>query len=131
MKKLLSTILMTLVATAAFAGPIDGKWKAELQGMQRKGKQEGKGPVTAVLNLKSDGAVLTGTVSMGGGKRGKSVDIKDGKLDGDKFSFVIVRTTKKGEVNVAWAGTVSGDEMKGTQSLKGGKRSVEFTAKRQ
>jgi len=130
MKKLLSLIAMGLLASSLYAG-IDGKWRAELQAPQGKAKPEGKRTLTTTFDLKADGNALTGKVTASGGKRRRSFEIQNGKVEGDKFSFTTLIQTKKGETKLIWEGTVSGDELKGTRSRVGGKRGQDFTAKRQ
>lgn len=113
-------------ALALMSANIDGKWAAEVE-------QRGKGGETkkqqVVLTLKSNGSDLTGTV--GAGKRGKGMEIQNGKIEGDKFSFQTVAKTQKGENKMNWTGTVSGDELKGERSREGARRGISFTAKRQ
>jgi len=111
-----------LLTVSAWASTIDGKWKTEIQGKN--------GTLTTVLDLKSDGNTLTGSVTNSGGKRAHTVAISDGKLDGDKFSFVVVQKGKNGEMRIQWQGSVSGDQLKGTRSREGG-HGREFVATRQ
>jgi hypothetical protein len=122
-------ILFCLAVGLAAAASIDGAWTSE---MKMRGGKKGGGQertVTVTMNLKSDGNVLSGTVSGGGKKRG-SAQIQDGKIEGNQFSFTTVRTTKKGEQKQIWRGTIDGDTLRGTRSRPGGKRGQPFTAKR-
>jgi hypothetical protein len=50
---------------------------------------------------------------------GKSFDISDGKIDGDKFSFKVVIETKQGDKTAVYEGTVEGDHLKGTTKFRG------------
>src|SRR6185295_3125102 len=78
--RIFSTILLSAaLAVSAFAADISGKWKAttEFNGQTREN----------TLNLKDDGATLTGTME---NQRGSS-EIKDGKIDGNNISFSVVR----------------------------------------
>src|SRR5262245_50568290 len=96
--------LFVFVAAAA----IDGTWQAQIE--PRKKAADGKGGAqTLTLNLKSDGNKLTGTATRGKGKRGKQVNIEEGKIDGNQFSFVTVQKGKKGDRRVRWEGTLDGD----------------------
>jgi hypothetical protein len=54
--KLRVALLSCLMAVAAFAADVNGKWTAEMQG--RDGQT-----MTTTFNLKADGSALTGTVS--------------------------------------------------------------------
>jgi hypothetical protein len=80
------------------------------------------------LKLKADGAKLTGTYGRKGGRN--AMDIQDGKVDGDNFSFAIMQRGKKGERKIEYKGKVAGDELKGEAGAEGGGRSQPFTAKR-
>lgn len=62
------------------------------------------------LDLKADGSSLTGTLvnpQMPG-----AIDIKNGKLEGDKISFEYVRQMGGQDITIVWTGTVAGDEIK-------------------
>lgn len=65
-----------LTAAVAWAADVTGKWSGELNGPQ--------GNVTLSATFKQDGAKLTGTMD---GPGGESMQIKDGKIEGDKLSF--------------------------------------------
>lgn len=82
------------------------------------------------LDLKAEGGKLTGTVSTPARRRGGSLAIQDGKIEGNQFSFTTVQTTKKGDQKVEWKGTVEGDQLKGTRSSGKRGRGAPFTAKR-
>lgn len=104
---------------ALFAAGIDGKWIAETQG--RNGAQQ------STLTLKSAGSALTGTLEAPGrgGAAPTPVEIKDGKIDGAKFSFSVTG----GRGVAIWEGTVEGDELKGNRKQEG-QDARPFTAKR-
>jgi enterochelin esterase-like enzyme len=62
------------------------------------------------LDLKVDGSKLTGTLvnpQMPG-----AIEIKDGKIEGDKISFDYVRQMNDQGITIIWTGTLSGDEIK-------------------
>jgi enterochelin esterase-like enzyme len=62
------------------------------------------------LELKVDGSKLTGTLvnpQMPG-----AIEIKDGKIEGDKISFDYVRQMNGQDFKILWTGTLSGDEIK-------------------
>ena|SRR5579872_5620327 len=115
------------------AAGIDGKWISETQVGSAEGK---KYVLTSTLTLKADGAALTGTIvqvseaSWMSGMNGKSFDIRDGKIDGDKFSFKVVTETKQGEKTAVYEGTVDGDQLKGTTKFRGIGITQPFEAKR-
>jgi len=123
MKKLaILTMILCAVSFAATAAGIDGKWASE--------SKRGDNTIQQTITLKSDGGSLTGTVETSFNGNSRSVDIKNGKVDGNKFSFSMVQRGKQGEMTVTWEGTVNGDEMNGTQKREGGDQSRPFTAKR-
>jgi hypothetical protein len=101
MRRLL--LLLIVVALAAFAADVAGSWKGTLDTPM--------GAMELALNAKVDGATLTGTMNF----MNNDLKIEKGKIEGDKISF---------EINpefgtMAYAGTVSGDEMKLTLSVMG------------
>jgi hypothetical protein len=69
-----------LCALPARAADVSGKWSAEFDTQV--------GPQKYVFELKADGAKVTGKASFERmGQKGEA-ELKDGKLDGDKISFV-------------------------------------------
>lgn len=105
-------------AGAAVAADISGKWTAQVPG--RDGA-----PQDTTFNFKVDGTTLTGTMST---QRGDA-QISEGKVEGDKVSFTVVRSFGGGEVKLLYKGTVTGNEIKFTR--EGGQGPArEFTAKR-
>ncbi len=132
MKRFGTSILaiLALSASSLFAAAIDGKWQGEMKTTGKKAAKERV--VSTVFDFKSEGNALKGTVSMGKGKRGPGpVEIKDGKVEGDKVSFTtVVASKKKGDRTVTWEGTVSGDELKVTASGAKKKGSTSLTLKR-
>ena len=130
MKKL-STILVLALLTGvlAFGAAIDGKWKSEMKRPSRDGS--GEITITMVFNLKSDGAKLAGTLDMSGPFGDRSAEIKDGKIDGSKFTFSTEFDTPNGTMTTKYEGTIDGDSLKGTSAREGGQRSFPFEAKRQ
>ncbi|MBL8219300.1 MAG: hypothetical protein JNL62_08715 [Bryobacterales bacterium] len=129
MKTLFSSILVSaLLAGTMLAASIDGKWKATSEAKSKKGKSA---TITTIFDLKSDGAALSGTVTTGKGRRDVTMDIKDGKIEGDRFSFTTVQQNKKkGEIKIQWSGSLAGEELKGTSTTGGKRKGTEFTAKK-
>src|SRR6266853_5015741 len=108
--KLLTTLILCAAAPAAFASSsINGKWVAERQVGAADGKTYSH---TTTLTLKSDGGSLTGTIVQTSAapwmaeSNGRSTDITDGKIDGDKFSFKVKIEGKQGDKTSVWEGTV-------------------------
>jgi len=132
MKKLFFPILAIglLFTWAAAAASIDGKWVFE---SKAGGGKKGGNPITVkhTLNLKAEGNTLTGTVTMGGARRDTTAQIRDGKIEGNKFSFVTVVESRKGSQKLVWTGTVEGDTLRGERMREGAKRGQPFTARRE
>jgi hypothetical protein len=123
MKKfLLTTLVLCAASLTAFAASIDGKWTSEMK--------MGERTIQNTFNLKADGSTLTGTMEMSMGGQSRSVDIKNGKVDGDKFSFTTVQRGKQGERTVVYEGSVEGDQLKGTVKPEGGDQGRPFMAKK-
>jgi hypothetical protein len=121
MRKLV--LSLAVFAVAAFAADIDGTWKAETKTPDGQAR-------TSTFVLKADGNKLTGTVQ---GMRGDPGPIENGKIDGNKFSFNVVRKTQNGEFKMAYKGTVSGAELKlsATMNMGGEERTFDMVAKKQ
>lgn len=127
MKKLLAaTLFLTLTSVAALAADFNGKWTAEVPSRQG-------GTMTNTFTLKVDGDKVTGSMSSQMG----SVDISNGKVDGDNISFDVVRTFNGNSFTLSYAGKADGaDSIKFTRTFKGAPAGgqapppQEFTAKR-
>jgi hypothetical protein len=117
-----------LLAAFAVAGPIDGKWYAE-RTMERDGE---KFTIKQTFDLKSEGATLTGTLTMAfGDMEPRSIPIKEGKIDGNNFSFLTVMETPNGEFKSVYKGTIEGNVLKGTSEREGSGQTRPFEAKKQ
>ena len=130
MKSLVTmSLCLFLLAALAIAGQIDGKWVSE-----RKVERDGQSfTIIQTFDLKAEGSNLTGKVAMKfGDNEPPAVDIKDGKIDGSKFSFSTVMQTPNGDMNMkmTYNGTLEGDSLKGTAEREGGQPRP-FEAKRQ
>jgi hypothetical protein len=127
-KLLFVTTILLVVAMAAFAADVSGKWTYEQPG---RGGGPGR-PVT--ITLKQDGSKLTGSVpGFGrGGAEAPPMEVQNGKVDGDKVSFE-TKMEFNGNTRVSkYEGTFSGDEMKLkiTREGQNGPMTNEVTAKR-
>ena len=114
--------LLGVLAIAAYAADVTGKWTAEVPG--RSGNMQ-----TNTIVLKQEGTRLTGTLD---GGRGGPVEITNGKVEGDMVSFTVVRNFNGNEIKQNFKGTISGSEIKFTRTTEGGQggQPVEFTAKK-
>jgi hypothetical protein len=96
-----AALLVALYASSAFAADVTGKWTAE-------DKDPDGNPSTITYVFKREGTQLTGTVAI----PAETANISNGKVDGDKVSFVAVFSFGA----ITHEGTVHGDEM--TLSVK-------------
>jgi hypothetical protein len=99
-------ILTTLAAATAFAADVTGKWTGQAPGPDGNN-------LSLTFTLKQDGAKLTGSVDAG---MGDPLEIKDGKVDGDKIAF----TVSFNEMKITHNGILKGDEITLTYKMEGG-----------
>ncbi len=116
-----------LLAATAVAGPIDGKWVSE-----RKVERDGQSmTIVQTFELKAEGDKLTGKFSMKfGDMEPPPGEIKDGKIDGNTFSFTTLISTPNGDMKMSYSGTVAGSVLKGNAEREGG-QARPFEAKKQ
>jgi hypothetical protein len=128
-------MMLAFALAAVAADAITGKWVYEQEGRQ------GGPPRQVTLNLKAEGATLTGTVAQpmggrGGGAGGAQVpapvEIRNGKVDGSNISFEVVREMGGQPMTTKYEGAVSGSEMKlkVTRETPGGPRTDDVVAKK-
>ena len=79
--------------------------------------------MTQTLTLQQDGTKLTGTLK---GQRGDAP--VTGTVSGGNISFSVTRSTPNGDFKINYTGTVTGDAMKGSMTVRG--NAVDWTAKR-
>jgi hypothetical protein len=89
----LSAIVILFGASLSLAADLNGRWEGSIS--------TPNGEFSLVFNLKVQGAGLTGTVETPNG----SVDIEEGKVNGEKFSFL----THAGDSEIKHEGTLTGD----------------------
>ena len=82
----------------------------------------------AVLTLKSDNNVVTGTML---GIDGKEKPIIDGKLDGDNISLTVATEWQGSPMKLFVKGKVSGDQMQINIAADDGYWSTDATVKRE
>ncbi len=116
---LAAVVLCGLVGV--FAADISGKWTAEFD------SQVGLQKYT--FEFKADGAGFTGKASQNIGGADSESEIVEGKIDGDKVSFVENLDYSGMPLRIEYTGTLSGDEMQLTRDV-GGQGGESFKAKR-
>jgi hypothetical protein len=93
-------ILVVLAAGMAFGADVTGKWIGEMSGPDGNG-------TSITFNFKQDGAKLTGTAQ---GQQGDPLEIKEGKVEGDKISFTVSFEGGNGEMKITHEGTIKSDD---------------------
>jgi hypothetical protein len=131
MKRLawLAALACALTLALSAAG-IDGKWVGEVKVKAGKKKGGGEQPQKVTFDLKSSGGKLSGTVTGDKGRRGRSMEVVDGRIEGDSVSFTTVQKGRKAEQKWVWRGTLRGEDLTGTRSREGARRGASFAAKR-
>ncbi len=114
-------VLGLLFPLAARAADVSGKWSAEFD------TQVGVQKYT--FDLKVAGDALTGTAAFERmGEKGQA-ELKEGKVAGDKISFVETFDVQGNPMRIEYTGQVAGDEIKFTRKV-GDFATEEFVAKR-
>ena len=111
-------LALSLVAAPAFAADVDGKWAGTIS------TPGGDFPVA--FEFKADGATLTGTTQS---PDGMSINIKDGKIDGDKVTFGVTLDFGGMALDIAYSGVVTPTEMKMKADVAG--MALEFVVKKE
>ena len=78
------------------------------------------GDQECVAHLNEEGELLTGTMEMAG----NSIEITNGKVDGDSFTFQVMAPTPMGDLKGTATGKVEGDDISGELKLPLGKMTV-------
>ena len=117
MKKFALLLIVLLYAVPARAADVDGKWTGSLA--------TPNGDVNIGFEFKSDGATLTGTTT---GPDGSPVPIKDGKIAGNKITFLVSLDFGGMPIDLNYSGLVSPTEIKMTAEFAG--MPFEFTVKK-
>jgi hypothetical protein len=99
-------LAVLLLSAPAFAADVDGNWTGSLE--------TPNGAVQIGYTFKADGATLTGTTT---GPDGSAVPIKNGKVDGNKISFVVTIDFGGMMVDINYAGVVAPEEIKMTMNF--------------
>jgi len=96
---MMTFIALSVLLATAWAADISGTWKGSMDMMGQS--------MELSFTFKADGDTFTGTTI---GPQGQESPVSDGKIDGDKISFV-VKTTGKMEMTIKYNGMLNGDEM--------------------
>jgi len=99
---------LLLVAAPARAADVDGKWTGSLDTPM--------GAVMVGFNFKADGAMLSGTTT---GPDGSEIAIKNGKVEGDKISFLVSIDFGGMSLDLNYTGVVKKDSLELTLDVMG------------
>jgi hypothetical protein len=126
----IGAVVLLAMLTPIWAADIFGSWiaKGTLHESFRTQSNLTNAWVETVFNFKANGTELTGTVTDADGKTA----IREGKINGDEISFVVIHSVGGNERKLAYKGQVSLNEIRFTvegQGLKG--QLQEFIAKRE
>jgi hypothetical protein len=91
---------------------IDGKWTIEMQMNSPDGRSYTN---KSTFVLKTEDGALTGTVE----SNGRTVAISDGKVEGNKFTFVVKFEGNKGIRTLTYDGVLEQDHLKGNLKVRG------------
>jgi opacity protein-like surface antigen len=108
---------LLFAAAPAHAADVDGKWAGSLDTPM--------GAVNVGFSLKADGPALTGTMT---GPDGGDIAIKNGKIDGDKISFLVSIDFGGMALDLNYTGVVKPEELAMTIDVMG--MQMTFTAKK-
>jgi len=109
-------VFAALAAAVTFAAPAVAQTAPNLTGTWEITSQGPRGERTQTFTLKQDGAALTGSTEM----RQNAVEIKDGKVDGNSFTFTLEMSMGERTFSQTYKGTVTGDAMEGTITTQRG-----------
>lgn len=100
-------VLACLVtASAARAQDLTGQWTATALANN----------VAVTLDLKVAGGVVTGAIL---NPQSGPAEIRDGKLEGNRISFHVVRTANGVTNKILWQGTIEGEDIRFTRNVEG------------
>jgi enterochelin esterase-like enzyme len=102
-------LLLLALPSIAFAADVSGTWKSEFD------SQIGRQKYT--YTLKQDGDKLTGKANSEINDQKRETPLSEGKVDGDKVSFVEMLNFDGNDIRIAYSGTISSNEMKLTREV--------------
>src|SRR5436190_10008382 len=104
-----TAVVCAIFCCAALAADISGNWSGSMQ--------MGDQPFTLTYAFKQDGEKLTGTVT---GPQGDPLQLKEGKITGDKLSFVVNVDMGGNAAKFVSEGVIKGEEITLTTKMDGG-----------
>ncbi len=126
---LLTTAVLTMAPEPSLAQTASGTWELT--------RETGRGTRISTLTLVVEGSTLTGTLTFTGGGRGggggggpQTIEISNGTIDGNSFTFTLIRNFQGNSISQVYTGTVDGDTMEGTRDGGRGGDGQPFTGTR-
>jgi hypothetical protein len=107
----MSAVFVLILAGTGVAGDVSGKWTAEFETMV--------GVQKYAFDFAVDGETLTGKIVADRAGEKEELDLAEGKVSGDRISFVENMTYQGQAVRVVYEGKVSGDEIRLTRDVGG------------
>lgn len=101
-------LALVLAASPARAADVDGKWTGSIDTPM--------GAIPINFSFKADGPTLTGSMA---GMDGSETPIKNGKIDGDRISFVVSVDFGGMSLDFNYTGVVSPDALKMSSDFMG------------
>jgi len=109
MKTPLIALALAAFSLDALAADVTGTWKSEFD------SQIGRQKYT--YTLKQEGDKLTGKANSEVNDQKREAELKEGKVDGDKVSFVEMLSFNGNDIRIAYSGTFASNEMKLTREV--------------
>ena len=109
MKTQITLLTLAALPWAGFAADVTGTWKAEFDsqiGLQKY-----------TYTLKQDGTNLTGKANSEVNDQKREAELKEGKVDGDKVSFVEMLNFQGNDIRISYRGAILSNEMKLTREV--------------
>jgi len=109
MKTQITLLTLAALPWAGFAADVTSMWKAEFDsqiGLQKY-----------TYTLKQDGTNLTGKANSEVNDQKREAELKEGKVDGDKVSFVEMLNFQGNDIRISYRGAILSNEMKLTREV--------------
>ncbi len=127
---LIFTSGLLLSAALALSADLAGKWSGTIKVPAGRNQPGETREVPVTLDIKTTGGQVTGTLTLTQGRRSQTVEIQDGKVDGNKISFTTTHKGRQAETKFTWEATLQGDELSGERRRESGRRGQPFSLKR-
>ena len=119
-------LFLAVFGVTAPGADISGRWRAQFETHYTR-DQAPREVGETTFTFQQNGEELTGTVS--GTAMSESL-IREGKVSGDKISFVVIRRFGGRERKMTYSGTLAGSEIKFETAIDGIGRGVRMIAKK-